>query len=57
VFLGKCIPKKDPCWEDIDAVSEEKLLAAIAYGESHWTNNREEMFAIASATIRRRDAG
>lgn len=39
-----------------DEVSEEKLLAAIAYGESSVMDNYEEMAGIAYATIRRRDA-
>jgi membrane-bound lytic murein transglycosylase MltF len=37
-------------------VSEEQLLAAIAYGESHWSNVYEEMAAIASATVRKKEA-
>ncbi len=51
-----CFRPDDACWKDIDNVSELKLLAAIAYGESHWSNVYEEMAGIASATIRRRDA-
>lgn len=42
--------------EEIVKFSELRLLAAIAYGESHWSNVYEEMAGIASAVIRRRDA-
>lgn len=51
-----CSRPDDDCWKDIDNVSEEKLLAAIAYGEAHRTNVYEEMAGIASASVRRRDA-
>lgn len=51
-----CFRPDDACWKDIENVSEVKLLAAIAYGESHWSNVYEEMAGIASAVIRRRDA-
>lgn len=44
------------CIINPDVVPEEKLLAAIAYGESHWSNVYEEMAGITSAIIRRRDA-
>ena len=44
------------CIINTDAVSEEKLLAAIAYGESSTKDSYEEMAAIAYATIRRKDA-
>ncbi|WP_229669388.1 hypothetical protein [Legionella impletisoli] len=44
------------CWIKIDSVSEEKLLAAIAYGESSTMDNYEEMAGIAYAVIRRRNA-
>jgi len=44
------------CWIKVDSVPEEKLLAAIAYGESSTMDNYEEMAAIAYAVIRRRDA-
>ncbi|KTD75212.1 hypothetical protein Lwal_3253 [Legionella waltersii] len=44
------------CIINPDEVSEEKLLAAIAYGESSAMDNYEEMAAIAYATLRRRDA-
>lgn len=51
-----CSRPDDACWKDLENVSEEKLLAAMAYGESHWSNVYEEMAGIASAIIRRRDA-
>ncbi len=51
-----CSRPDDACWKNIENVSEVKLLAAIAYAESHWSNVYEEMAGIASATIRRRDA-
>jgi hypothetical protein len=51
-----CSRPDDACWKDIENVSEVKLLAAIAYGESHWSDSYEEMAGIASASIRRRDA-
>lgn len=51
-----CSRPDDACWKDIDNTSEIKLLAAIAYGESHWSNVYEEMAGIASAVVRRRDA-
>jgi len=51
-----CFRLDDACWKNIDNVSELKLLAAIAYGESHWSDVYEEMAGIASAAIRRRDA-
>ncbi len=51
-----CFRSNDACWKGIENVSEVKLLAAIAYGESHWSNVYEEMAGIASALIRRRDA-
>lgn len=44
------------CIINPDLVTEEKLLAAIAYGESSTQDNYEEMAGIAYATIRRRDA-
>lgn len=44
------------CIINTDAVSEEKLLAAIAYGESSTRDDYEEMAGIAYATLRRRDA-
>lgn len=44
------------CIINPDEVSEEKLLAAIAYGESSVMDNYEEMAVIAYATLRRRDA-
>lgn len=44
------------CWINVNDVSEEKLLAGIAYGESSIKNSYEEMAGIASATLRRRDA-
>lgn len=44
------------CIINTDAVSEEKLLAAIAYGESSSRDNFEEMAGIDYATLRRRDA-
>lgn len=44
------------CIINTDLVSEEKLLAAIAYGEASTLDNYEEMAGIAYATIRRRDA-
>ena len=43
------------CIIDTDLVSEEKLLAAIAYGESSTRDSYEEMAGIAYATLRRRD--
>jgi hypothetical protein len=52
-----CSRPDDACWKDIENVSEVKLLAAIAYGESHWSNVYEEMAGVASAIIRKRDAG
>ncbi|KTC64966.1 Uncharacterised protein (plasmid) [Legionella adelaidensis] len=51
-----CFRPDDACWNDIENVPEEKLLAAIVYGESHWSNVYEEMAGIASAIIRKRDA-
>jgi hypothetical protein len=51
-----CFRPDDACWKDIENVSEVKLLAAVAYGESHWSNVYKEMAGIASAVIRRRDA-
>lgn len=56
VDKNTCFRPDDACWKDIENVSEEKLLAAMAYGESHWSNVYEEMAGIASAIIRRRDA-
>ncbi|WP_133131234.1 hypothetical protein [Legionella yabuuchiae] len=41
---------------DLNTVSEEQLLAGIAYGEASTLNNFAEMAAIASATVRRRNA-
>lgn len=41
------------CLIKIDEISEEKLLAAIAYGGSSTLNNYEEMAAIAYAVTRR----
>ena len=41
---------------DIDSISEEKLLAAISYGESSINDDYEEMAGIAFAILRRRDA-
>lgn len=51
-----CFRPDDACWRNINYTNELKLLAAIAYGESHWSNVYEEMAGIASAAIRRRDA-
>ena len=51
-----CYRKEQACWQDLSRVSEVKLLAAIAYGEAHWSNVYEEIAGIASAIIRRRDA-
>lgn len=51
-----CFRSDDACWKDIENVSEVKLLAAMAYGESHWSNVYEEMAGIASAIVRKRDA-
>lgn len=45
-----------PCIPDPASVSEEQALAALAYGESHWSNNYEEMAGIASAARRRMKA-
>lgn len=44
------------CKINLNEISEEKLLAGIAYGESSIRNSYEEMAGIASAIIRRRDA-
>jgi len=51
-----CYKEDLTCIPDPENASEEQLLAAIAYGESHWSNNYEEMAAIASATLRRKKA-
>lgn len=48
--------RDETCIPDPTTVSEEKMLAAIAYGESHWSNDYEEMAGIASAVLRRMDA-
>lgn len=45
-----------PCIPDPETVSEEQALAALAYGESHWSNNYKEMAGIASAARRRMKA-
>jgi len=50
-----CFRSDDACWKDIENVNQLKLLAAISYGESHWSNVYEEMAGIASVAIRRRD--
>lgn len=50
-----CTRKDLPCVPDPANVSEEQLLAAIVYGESHWSNVYEEMAAIASATVRTKE--
>lgn len=52
-----CHRPNPSCWKDITKVSEVKLLAAMAYGEAHASETYEEMAGIASAIIRRRDAG
>lgn len=44
------------CDVELNTISEEKLLAAIAYGEASLLDNFEEMAGIANATIRRRNA-
>ncbi|WP_367607166.1 hypothetical protein [Legionella sp. W05-934-2] len=51
-----CTRENRPCIRDPDNVSEEPLLAAVAYAESHWSNHYEEMAGIASATLRRMKA-
>ncbi|KGP62434.1 hypothetical protein EP47_06685 [Legionella norrlandica] len=51
-----CTRENRPCIPDPDSVSEEQLLAAVADGESHWSNDYEEMAGIASATLRRMKA-
>lgn len=51
-----CTRHSISCIPNPELVSEKKLLAAIAYGESSGLNNYEEMAAIASATVRRRDS-
>ncbi|WP_106225645.1 hypothetical protein [Legionella pneumophila] len=51
-----CTRENRPCIPDPDSVSEEQLLAAVAYGESHWSNDYEEMAGIASATLQRMKA-
>ena len=53
-----CLRSDDACYvmTDEEAVSEEKLLATIAYGEASTLDVYEEMAAIASATVNRRDA-
>ncbi|WP_233419374.1 hypothetical protein [Legionella adelaidensis] len=51
-----CIREDFPCVPDPENVSEEQALAALAYGESHWTNNYKEMAGIASAAHRRMKA-
>ncbi len=51
-----CFRRDDACWKDIENISELKLLAAIAYGESSVNDVYEEMAGVTSATIRRRDA-
>ncbi|NHR03890.1 hypothetical protein HA052_01650 [Chromobacterium haemolyticum] len=49
-------PCPPPCKSDINAVTQEKLLAAIVYGESSVQQVKEEMYGIASAMVRKRDA-
>jgi hypothetical protein len=49
-------PCPPPCKPDINAVTQEKLLAAIVYGESSVQQVKEEMYGIASAMVRKRDA-
>lgn len=51
-----CSKKKFLCWVKASEISEEKLLAGISYGESSTRNDYKEMAAIASATLRKRDA-
>lgn len=51
-----CNRPEDSCWKNTENISELKLLAAIAYGESSVNDLYQEMPGIASATIRRRDA-
>lgn len=55
---GQCVKpnKPKPCKPDIDSVPETQLLAAIVYGESSVQQVKEEMYGIASAMIRKRDA-
>ena len=52
----KCRKAAPACKISLNEIPEEKLLAGIAYGESSTQDNFEEMAAIASAIIRRRDA-
>lgn len=52
-----CHRSNSSCWKNIIDVPEIKLLAAIAYGEAHASDTYEEIAGIASAIIRRRDAG
>ncbi len=52
----KCIRAMPACKINLNEVAEEKLLAGVAYGEASTQDNFEEMAAIASAIIRRRDA-
>lgn len=53
----KFCTRKDPaCVPDPNSVSEEQALAALAYGEAHWTNSYKEMAGIASAARRRMKA-
>lgn len=57
LLKGKsCQRDNYPCKPDIANVSEEQALAALTYGESHWSNNYKEMAAIASAAYRRMQA-
>ncbi|WBA06772.1 hypothetical protein LpnH3D14_02599 [Legionella pneumophila] len=51
-----CIRQDLPCIPDPENISEEQALAALAYGESHWSNDYKEMAGIASAARRRMKA-
>ncbi|GGI82273.1 hypothetical protein [Legionella impletisoli] len=56
IIKSNCPIETPPCEVDLNTISEEKLLAGIAYGEASTLNNFAEMAAIASATVRRRNA-
>lgn len=51
-----CYRKDEACITKPELFTEEKLLAGIVYGESSTQYNFNEMAAIASAVVRRRDA-
>lgn len=53
---SQCFRENFLCIPDVTNVSEEQALAALAYGESHWSNDFEEMAGIASAARRRMKA-